>query len=128
MDYFEKMYSMSIVKYTHTLLSNDKDNKHYLFNDLIQNRTIRCRTENKCGTKIKISINDSLTTKSFIHRSKEEFNKLNRSLTLITNHNPFKKQLKKATLDPTAIMRIPKYSDHVVIDNYIYYDGNYCTP
>ena len=110
---FDQLYWSSQFKQTYTSLNNKDDN--IIKNIIIENRTTRNLSENKCGT-IGPNIGwNLLSQNSFEYRMKTEYNKLNRNVTLAPNNKLFKKYIDRHMFDKQKIL--PNIQDNKYFTN-----------
>ena len=109
----EQHYRLCVAKVINKLLNSNLQHSHFLSYKLTNNRTIQMIAENKTGPKPRIEINDNYTTKSFIFRAKDIYNRINRKLTLLKDSNKLKKCITKFTIDPNITFRIPVQTDYI---------------
>ena len=110
---------MAIQKTAHKLLNLDNKNRHFLANLLTKNRNIRNLSQNKCGPREKIEKNDKYSNKNFINKAQDIYNMVPRQLTLLRDHYKFKKCIRKFTINPSTVFRIPNqidYKENLLID------------
>ena len=112
---YENLYKSSIYKTTHQLLNTY--NQHYITSDLIQNRNIRNKSQNKLGPHAnKIGMNE-IEQATFVYQAKKIYNTLPKELTMIKKKNLFKKWLKKYMLNKQIRpIQSPEYDEPLVPD------------
>ena len=103
---------MSIQKLSHKLLNSDNKNRHFLATMITHNRNNRMLSENKCGPQRKIERNDKYSNKTFSFKIINIYNRINRQLTLLKNHQKIKKCINKLTTNPNIKFNIPKQNDY----------------
>ena len=113
----EERYQMSIKKLTHKLINTDNYSRHFLSVLITENRNNRMLAENKLGPQKKIPNHDKVSSKTYTFKIINIYNCINRQLTLIKDHQKFKKCLKKLTLNPKTVFRISLQKDHTNLQN-----------
>ena len=88
---------MSISKYTHKILNgkNQNSQSHYFKQEIMRNRNIRRKTENKTGPHTPEIGHLDVIQKTFLYKSRNIYNYLPRGLTLIKSDKLFKIWIKR---------------------------------
>ena len=118
---FDEHYEKAICNLTHKIITCDKSNRHRISNQIIENRSVRARTDNKLGPKSAEMGSNTTYQKSFIYRIKSVYNNLPRTITLLSQHNLFKKWIKKYYLGLMKKSK-PKLSCDNTENDEIYYN------
>ena len=84
------------------------------------------KCENKYGPKEKVGKHDNINHKTFIYRCRDIYNRLPRQLTLLKNHQKFKKCLNKISLNSKSKLIIPKQDDNKEPNTYDYDASDQC--
>ena len=109
---FQTLYENAVNKLTHKILNNPSNDKHFLFHNLTNSRSIRSIADNITGPKPQIKPSDKYTLKTFSYNVKNIYPKLNRNLTTIPSQHLFKIWLKKCNSENKNIYKLKIYPDH----------------
>ena len=111
---FNLLYSNAVKKEAFKIINSSEDNE--LKYKLIYNRNRRNLTYNRVAPHDVLSGWNNTSQNSFIYKTKQEYNKLPKLLTLCPNFLLFKKYLKLYTLNKNC--NFPKRNEFELIDSY----------
>ena len=112
MNFFE-LFNTTCYKQTYSNLNNIDNN--IIKNILIENRTVRNISDNKCGTIDNYMGWNQISQQSFEYRMKNDYNKINRDITLAPTKKTLKKYIDNFTLN--KLKSIPKRKDNTYYMN-----------
>ena len=117
LNYFQ-LHENSITKLTYQLINSSEDSD--LKYQLIENRSIRNKSQNKCGPHRPEIGWSNVSQNSFLYKSKTVYNQLPQNITLSPTFAIFKKWIKKYTLNNEV--KIPARKDNENEDTVIIID------